>query len=187
MYSRETSLVEKRWLGQSPATRERQQDTIPKWLVITVRKRSCGKVMFFSQGRVSASVHAGIHPPGQIHPPWPGILPRQTPSPGRHPLVGDTPCPVHAGIHTPPPSACWGDRHGYCCGWYASYWNAFLFLGILVRLHASLDVPWNKCFTHLMECTRLYTVHSELPRPDPYHNRHLSVLIYMLFSFWWDL
>ena len=28
---------------------------------------------------------------------------------------------------TPPlPSACW-DRHGYCCGRYASYWNAFLF------------------------------------------------------------
>ena len=25
----------------------------------------------------------------------------------------------------PLPSACW-DRHGYCCRWYASYWNAFL-------------------------------------------------------------
>ena len=24
------------------------------------------------------------------------------------------------------PSACW-DRHGYCCRWYASYWNASLF------------------------------------------------------------
>ena len=28
--------------------------------------------------------------------------------------------------HPPVPSACW-DRLGYCCGRYASYWNAFLF------------------------------------------------------------
>ena len=63
------------------------------------------------------------------------------PPPGRHPAGGHPPgqtphpCPAHAGIHTPPsqcmlgytvPSACW-DRHGYCCGWYASYWNASLF------------------------------------------------------------
>ena len=82
---------------------------------------------------------------------------RQTP-PGRHPQAdtpwADTPCQVHAGIHTPPaqcmlgytaswPNACW-DTHppscpvhagiyaptpnldGYCSGRYASYWNAFL-------------------------------------------------------------
>ena len=69
-------------------------------------------------------MHAGIHtPPGQTslgrHPPgrhpWADTPPRQTPL-----------CQVHAGIHTPLPSACW-DRHGYCCGRYASYWNAFLF------------------------------------------------------------
>ena len=113
----------------------------------TVCKRSCGKVMFLHlsvshsvYGGVSTSVHAGIQPP------------EQTP-----------PCPVHAGIHTPLPSACWDthplssacwdtppaqcmlgytppaqcmlgytvpsacwDRHGYCCGQYTSYWNAFL-------------------------------------------------------------
>ena len=39
-------------------------------------------------------------------------------------MLGYTPRPVHSGIH-PPPSACW-DTHGYCCGRYASYWNAFL-------------------------------------------------------------
>ena len=61
--------------------------------VITVRKRSCGKVMFLHLsvilfiGGVSASVHTGIHPPGK---------------------------------HPPMPSARW-DRHGYCCGRYASY------------------------------------------------------------------
>ena len=44
--------------------------------IITVRKRSCGKVMLLHlsvshsvHGGVSASVHAGIHPPGQT-PLW---------------------------------------------------------------------------------------------------------------------
>ena len=79
----------------------------------------------------------------------------QADTPGRHP--GQTPplssacwdippCPVHAGMHTPPApllSACW-DTHtpaqcmlGYssptptssnCSGRYTSYWKAFLFL-----------------------------------------------------------
>ena len=40
---------------------------------------------------------------------------RQTPTPrhtplGRHPLGTNPLCPVHAGIHTPLPSACW-DTH----------------------------------------------------------------------------
>ena len=48
-----------------------------------------------------------------------------THTPGQTSPWTDTPYPVHAGIHTPLPSACW-DRHGYCCRWYASYWNAFL-------------------------------------------------------------
>ena len=95
-------------------------------------QRSCGKVIFSqacvknSVGGVSASVHAGIHPLGQTPP-------GQTHPLGRHHPQADTPQPVHAGIHT---SACWDthpslpivcwDRHGYCCGRYASYWNAFL-------------------------------------------------------------
>ena len=37
--------------------------------------------------------------------------------PGRHP-------PAQCMLGYTVPSACW-DRHGYCCGWYASYWNAF--------------------------------------------------------------
>ena len=72
-------------------------------VIVTVRKRSCGKVMFLhlsvshsvhrTGSGVSVSVHAGIPPPtptppGQLgrHPPW------QTP-PGQTPL-----CSVHAGI-----------------------------------------------------------------------------------------
>ena len=72
--------------------------------VITVRKRSCGKVMFLhlsvsnSMHRgVSASMHAGIHTllgrhlPGQTHP-WEDTPPAQC-------MLGyTTPCPVHAGI-----------------------------------------------------------------------------------------
>ena len=44
------------------------------------------------------------------------------------------PCPVHAGIHTPLPSACW-DTRGYCCGRYASYWNAFLYYTIIISVY----------------------------------------------------
>ena len=60
----------------------------------------------------------------------------KNPSPFPSPWA-DTPCPVHAGIQTPLPSACWDtqtplpsacwDRYDYC-GRYASYWKAFLFL-----------------------------------------------------------
>ena len=52
----------------------------------------------------------GGHPPGQAIPwldtPWADTLPR-----------ADTPW---AGTLPPP------HRDGYCCGWYATYWNAFL-------------------------------------------------------------
>ena len=68
---------------------------------ITVRKRSCGKVMFLHlsvshsvHGGGSASVHAGIHPPGQ------------TPPPGRH-RPGQTHQPPGRWADTPLPSTCW--------------------------------------------------------------------------------
>ena len=57
--------------------------------VITARKRSLRSLCFYSHsvhggGGVSASVHAGIHPPRSRHPPR-----KQTPAPGsRH-------CAVH--------------------------------------------------------------------------------------------
>ena len=69
-------------------------------------------------------------PPRQTHPPWADM----------------PPCPVHAGIHTHPlPSACW-DSHGYCCGRYASYWNAFLFYDLFYSTkwawpHCPLPLP----------------------------------------------
>ena len=84
--------------------------------LFTVRKRSCGKVMFLHLS-VSHSVHKG------------GCLPQcmlgYTPSPGQ------TPPPAWAGTppgrHPPPPA----DVH--CSGRYASYWNAFLFIIIIIN------------------------------------------------------
>ena len=67
---------------------------------------------FCSQGG-STSVHAGIPTPPQSRPPQgPG-----TPSPRAGTPGADTPRD-----QAPPPAA-----DGYCCGRYASYWNAFLF------------------------------------------------------------
>ena len=33
---------------------------------------------------------------------------------------------------------------GYCCGWYASYWNAFLFM-VVIRVDVTLDCVWYIC------------------------------------------
>ena len=58
-------------------------------MIFTVRKRSCGKVMFLHlsvshsvHGGVSTSVHAGIHTPQADTP----LLGRHPPSPSRRPL-----------------------------------------------------------------------------------------------------
>ena len=78
-------------------------------MVFTVLKLSCGKVMF-SQVCVKNPVHTGeVHTPGQTPPPWEDT-----------PYQADTPL----ARQTPP----WADtlQDGYCSGWYASYWNAFL-------------------------------------------------------------
>ena len=86
--------------------------------ITTVRKRSCRKVMFLylsvshsvHGGGASDSVYAGIPLPGRHtipldrHSPW-------ADAPGRHPPLAD----------------------GYCSGWYASYWNAFLFYEIFFK------------------------------------------------------
>ena len=79
--------------------------------IFTVRKRSCGKVLFLHLSvshsvhrGVSAPVHAGIHTPLGRHP-----SPRQTPLsrhplPGRHPLLGRHPLGRHSPrADTPPP------------------------------------------------------------------------------------
>ena len=71
-------------------------------------QHSCRKVMFsqafviLSTGGVYPSMHwaGGVADPPGMTPPW-ADTPHQT-SPHQTPRWADTPCPVHAGIHTPP-------------------------------------------------------------------------------------
>ena len=83
------------------------------------------KVMFLHLS-VSHSVHRGECLSqcmlGYTHTP---LLGRQTPHLADPCRLGGRP-PARCVLGYTVPSACW-DRHGYCCGWYASYWNAFLF------------------------------------------------------------
>ena len=91
---------------------------------ITIRKRSCGKVMLLHLS-VSHSVHGrGVYP--SMHwadtswqtPPC-GQTPRRPGLPlDRHPPRADT-----SQAETPP-------AEGYCGGRYASYWNAFLLISV---------------------------------------------------------
>ena len=107
----------------------------------------------FCSGGGSASVHAGIPLPWTRHPlgadaPWTRHPPEQTPPGSRHPARSrhtpreqtpsrpgtpqgaDTPLGTR---HTPGPGV-HPPADGYCCGRYASYWNAFLFEFILAHL-----------------------------------------------------
>ena len=103
---------------------------------------------------VSASVHAGIphHPQKQTDTPLEADTPPGSRCPleadthphSRHPLGADTPPPgadTPRADTTPPteqtspcppeqtsPQSRHPPRYGHCCGWYTSYWNAFLFL-----------------------------------------------------------
>ena len=118
-------------------------------------QRSCGQSNIFTpvchsvHRGVSASVHAGIPPPGadspssrhqpgsrhpleqtpplpqeQTHPPRADTPPEQTPNPQPHPPEQTPP-----GADTPPEQTPPGADSGIrsMSGWYASYWNAFLF------------------------------------------------------------
>ena len=118
--------------------------------LFTARKRSLGQGYIFRSvcqefcprgGRGYPSMpcrsHWGMDPPGHAPPgkevpPWQG----STPSGRKHPAwEGGTPLPARK--HIPPArkhplgkeAPTLGRRqppNGYCCGRYASYWNAFL-------------------------------------------------------------
>ena len=60
------------------------------------------------------------NPPGSRQPPW-----------SRHPPRADTPGADTPQEQTPPRVDTPPLSDGHCCGWYASYWNAFLFLNEL--------------------------------------------------------
>ena len=100
-------------------------------------------------GRVSASVHAGIHtptpweqtPPRQQTPPWEQTPQEQTPPPpldlADPPGPGNTPREADSSIRS-------------TSGRYASYWNAFLckqnFVCILSRKRRIAFSPSNRFF-----------------------------------------
>ena len=122
--------------------------------LVTFRNSSCGKVRFL-QACVKNSVHGGggvsQHALGEgcvsQHALGKGCVSQDALGRGVCVSKYAPPCPVHAGIHTPPgqtpPS--WADtpsgrppsradtrgRHpppnGHCSGRYAYYWNALLF------------------------------------------------------------
>ena len=86
--------------------------------IFTVRKRSCGNVMF-SQACVKNSGHRReMYIPRQT-PPHKQTTSGQTP--WADTLLGRHPLGRHSPGRLPPPS------DGHCSGQYASYWNAFLF------------------------------------------------------------
>ena len=124
--------------------------------------------MILSTGGMSASVHAGIPPPGSRHPPRkphpptsrhplkqtsisPGADPpkKQTPCGSRHPPKADPPGADPPGSRHPlrskhPPGADPSPREADCgirstSGRYASYWNAFLFNC------AAKSLLWDEC------------------------------------------
>ena len=83
------------------------------------------------------------YPPRSRHP-LPGQTPRSqsrhAPPGSRHPPRADTPPP----------------RYGHCCGRYASYWNAFLFIDFIVIIvkrtcisKSHIHIGTNKCFNIL--------------------------------------
>ena len=130
--------------------------------IITVRKRSCGKVMFLHLS-VSHSVHGGV---GGVclsacwdTPPWVDTPVGQTPPLGGVCLsacwdtppwldtpAGQTPPPRWA--DTPPPPR-WADTPpgqtpGYCSEWYTSYWNVYCSERYASYWNAFLLLPTNE-------------------------------------------
>ena len=116
-------------------------------LIFTARKRSLRRLCFYTCLSVHRGEYLGRHPswadtpltgtpPGQVHPwagtptPWAGTpnSPQAGTPPGRYtPLGGYTPRQVHPSWS----SACWEIRA--TSRWYASYWNAFFFILLLLN------------------------------------------------------
>ena len=104
------------------------------------RPTSRGKLRVLARGRVSTPT-----PKGEVEGSGLGG------SPGHHPGEVSRPTPrgcvsQHALRQTPP--------DGYCCGWYASYWNAFLFLS---RFYQFFKFHLNKDLGNLLRILRNYS------------------------------
>ena len=108
---------------------------VNRWLCYYHPQWSWGKVIF-SEACVKNSVHGGClpycmlgyiprgqrqTPPPQSRSPRADPLQEQTPPGSRHPLEQTSPTTAHAGI--------WSTS-----GWYASYWNAYLFCHFVIQV-----------------------------------------------------
>ena len=91
----------------------------------------------FQGGRGSPGPHPGGMSPG----PYPGESPGPNPGGGgglqAHTQSGGIPACTEA----QPPA------DGYCCGWYASYWNAFLLNCVYDKIFSNIDTDFlpNAC------------------------------------------
>ena len=150
----------------SSAGHKRAVRILLECFLVTVRKRSCGKVII-PQACVKNSVHRG------------GCLARQPPPRpdrlARHPLAGR--------LYPPPPQA-----DGHCSGRYATYWNAFLLFivfGVTLRFTHELFQPEVRFFggnasvyfSRLPRCPPppilppIHASHEYLPRTCEAHGR----------------
>ena len=135
-------------------------------LVITVRKQSCGKVMFL-QMSVSHSVHGGV-----CHSACWDISQTDTPlgrhSPAQCMLRYTPPCPVHAGIHISLHSACWDTQ----CPVHA---------GIHMAIAADGTHPtgMHSCLLFKCNSSKLYipSCHSKLKSGKTYHLQFRDMLL----------
>ena len=87
------------YLGSTSGSTERPRPTGSVWVsimdsIVTVRKRSCGKVMFLHLSVILST--GGVCPSAcwDTHPSWADTPPRQTP-PGQTPPWADTPLGRH--------------------------------------------------------------------------------------------
>ena len=98
---------------------------IPSILIFTVRKRSLRRLCFYTCLSFCPR-RGGCLSPGPVG----GVCPGGCPGPGLGGVQAQGGCvSQHALRQTPPPPA-----DGYCCGRYASYWNALLF---------NFSISWN--------------------------------------------
>ena len=127
--------------------------------LITVRNEVT-KVMFLHLSVILFTVAGGLpqcmlgyQPPGTRHPPRTSHPPgaADTPPMIRHPLGADPPepgtpldqAPPSESRHPPGPGIPPAD--GYCCGRYASYWNAFLFDSIFAHFCRGKEIALGNC------------------------------------------
>ena len=95
-------------------------------------QRSCGKVMFL---HLSVILFTGVLCPGGLH--LGGLCLGGSLSSGRGVSVWGVSLSREGSLSGRPPN-----RRTVTCGWYASYWNTFLFWFIQVRHNSSFRNSW---------------------------------------------